>query len=588
MEGATLDELLLRARLHGRWPLEEPLAAGLVAQLLEELSKAHAQSPPQFHRDISPRHVQLNRGVVALLPFDAGRASAAYMSPEQARGRPLEARSDLFAAGLVLFELVCGRPQSVNAAALGELEPARAVNPNVSDAMAALLERALQLEAKDRFSSAAEMAQALREAAVPVVPEALAGWAAPLLTLESAAVLEQKIKQAQLAAPAPAPAKPPAAKVRPMPIAITAIGVAGVLGATLGLLQLYEKHQAQRQHEYEDSLRPCEVISDPVGAQIWLDGKLYKERAPTTLKLERDRDYILELRTSTSFVSRRIHNEKRISLHVLSGAAPVEEELWEGQPPARPKPPTPAPTAAPAPQAAAAQADAPEPVRADEAPPLPTPEPARFDAERAPTDFTLTPEHEVLVPEKTCTSAPKGTWHLIRQPMVYGVSYVGSSRNASSRAYKQIAARYGQRDLTLLYIDKTLGRVDVFPERMESAAATTLCPFALTDRSLEVVGSAPAVQLEPRGAELLKNTLVTVPLDSRFLVRSLPDHVFRVKVDPVKPPYAVMIARQTNGKDFVAVLDQPFIDLPSADSVWFTIPVLERVDAKIHVSVEAR
>jgi hypothetical protein len=446
--------------------------------------------------------------------------------------------------------------------------------------MAAVLERALKLDAKDRFSSAAEMAQALRAATVPAAAETLDAWAAKLLSLETAALLEHELKKKAppvVAAPAAKPSG--GTKVRPLRIAATAVGVAGLLGATLAALQVYEKQMAVREKEYEDSLRACEVISDPAGAQIFLDGKQYKERAPTTLKLERDRDYLLELRAGNGAVSRRIRNEKKISMRVQNGAAPLEEELWEGQPPARPK------TPAPAPQQAIVSAGE---VGGDPVAPSPAPEPARFDAEKAPTSFTLTAEHEVVVPAKNCTAAPKGSWHLLRQPMVYGVSYAGPSRNVTPRTYRQSSSTFGQRNLTLLYIDKTLGRVDLFPERMENAAATTLCPFALTDRSLEVLGSPPEIHLEPRSPEPVKNSLVTVPLDSRFLVRSLPNRVFRVKVDPVKPPYAVMLARQASGKDFVAVLDQPVTDLPTAESVWFTIPVLERVDAQIHVTVEGR
>src|SRR5215217_6217787 len=75
------------------------------------------------HRDISPQNILLSwDGGVKIVDFGIARArdvheeegvikgKFAYMSPEQARGEPVDCRSDVFAAGIVLFELVCARP----------------------------------------------------------------------------------------------------------------------------------------------------------------------------------------------------------------------------------------------------------------------------------------------------------------------------------------------------------------------------------------------------------------------------------------------------------------------------------------------
>src|SRR4051812_24983970 len=126
MEGAPLDVLLERARESGRWPLEEPIASAIISQLLDEVARAHAQTPPVFHRDLSPSRLRMSGGSVTLAPFGTPHASGGYMSPEQAHGQVLEARSDVFTAGALLFELVCGRlpAQGVSALALGELDSA--------------------------------------------------------------------------------------------------------------------------------------------------------------------------------------------------------------------------------------------------------------------------------------------------------------------------------------------------------------------------------------------------------------------------------------------------------------------------------
>ena len=119
-----------------------------------------------------------------------------------------------------------------------------------------------------------------------------------------------------------------------MRVLVTALGVVALLGTTLAALQLFEHQAHQHQHDYEASLRTCEIISDPAGAAIWLDGRPYKDHAPALLKLERDREYLLELRTASATVERRIKNQRKLVMRVQAGQQPYEDDLWEGQPPA--------------------------------------------------------------------------------------------------------------------------------------------------------------------------------------------------------------------------------------------------------------
>jgi serine/threonine-protein kinase len=119
LEGRTLRAELVD---RGRIPWQE--AAGLVAQMADALAVAHAQEPPVIHRDLKPENVMLvGQGAVKVMDFgiakvlEAARATNTasigtlqYMSPEQIDARTLDARSDLYALGLVFYEMLTGAP----------------------------------------------------------------------------------------------------------------------------------------------------------------------------------------------------------------------------------------------------------------------------------------------------------------------------------------------------------------------------------------------------------------------------------------------------------------------------------------------
>jgi hypothetical protein len=557
-----MEGLSLAAVLQGsKGPVPEPVAAALVQRVLKVLIAAHGATPPSFQRDLSPSSIVLQPGSVQVLPFDPARASGVHMSAEQAHGQVLDARSDVFSAGALLFHLVCGRPpaQNVTALALGELD---APDASLSPAMKAVLERALKLAPQERFGSAQEMSAALDTASPS--SDALDAW------LAAAPVAKDETP----------PSGPLASLVKPRSpaMAVTVLGGVALLGALTAMLafEYIEHRRALHQMEYEASLRTCGVVSDPTGAQIWLDDRLFPDHTPAVLKLEPGRDYKLEVRGPHGTVTRRIRDQKFVSVLLQGGSgAVVEEESWSPPPP----PPEPAPAPAPS--------EAPQPagriIHEDLGSSAPV---AIFDAESAPDAFTLTPEHEVLVPESLCLTAPPGTWSVTREPMAFQMLPPGKTKKVPDDRW-----RGRPRSLGLFFLDAHTGRVELLPKRLETKAVRTLCPFALNDRSLEAT-AMPLTLTVPglRAPQDIKGSVINVSFDSRLLVRSLPaNKAFRVRISPVQVPYAVMVAFSRGRSDHIVVLDRPEVDVPKdAESVWFTVPVLQRQDLSLSLRIEER
>lgn len=180
VDGITLEELIDR---RGRLTVESTLAIG--TQLAEALTVAHEQQI--LHRDIKPANLFIDRqGVVKVMDFGIARLMEAvdnvtqggfvigtpqYMAPEQLMGRPLDARSDLFAAGVVLYECLAGRPPFIAdsivtlLARLGEGDAPRlsALVPHVPRALETLIHRQLQFDPDQRTPTARELATRLAE-----------------------------------------------------------------------------------------------------------------------------------------------------------------------------------------------------------------------------------------------------------------------------------------------------------------------------------------------------------------------------------------------------------------------------------------
>ena len=178
----------LRDRL-GSGPMPVEQAVAVTSALLEALHHAHTTGI--LHRDIKPENVMLTgEGTPKLLDFGLAKALAesadehgttvddltggrilgtvGYMSPEQLHGADLDGRSDLFAVGALLYELIAGRPAfgGANAteriAAILTKDPAPLTGPKVGSTLGDILRRALARDRDLRYPSAAALLSDLR------------------------------------------------------------------------------------------------------------------------------------------------------------------------------------------------------------------------------------------------------------------------------------------------------------------------------------------------------------------------------------------------------------------------------------------
>lgn len=179
VEGESLARRLDRA---GRLPLEEALGMG--RGIAEGLAAAHEAGI--LHRDLKPQNILVNRaGTPKIADFGISKSLAgdgvktrvnlilgtpSYMSPEQVRGEELTTASDIYALGVVLYELLAGRPPFVGSmddilkSHLQVEPPSLMAEASVPEAVARLVSRALEKEPAARWSAASEMALALTKA----------------------------------------------------------------------------------------------------------------------------------------------------------------------------------------------------------------------------------------------------------------------------------------------------------------------------------------------------------------------------------------------------------------------------------------
>ncbi|HSD67750.1 MAG TPA: serine/threonine-protein kinase, partial [Vicinamibacteria bacterium] len=344
VEGETLRELLLT---HGERPLSARRLLEIGAQIADGLAKAHAAGI--VHRDLKPENVMVTSdGFVKILDFglvklrgdgsggheqwfDSGAptwagpdspspqtavgtvlGTAGYMSPEQARGRGVDHRSDQFALGAILYELATGRQafrretpaQTIAAIIDATPEPLAVLSPALPPPARWIIERCLAKDPAERYASTLDLARELRNVRerLPEVDSSGASgrlavtgpiplsWRRPLgvglaglvvLALAWGAVESWR----RLTAAEEETAKPPVVAVLPLTNLTgdtdqdsTAVGLAEVVVGALTQIEGVQVLSRAATLPYRDRKQDLAGIARDLDASYLLDGALQRSR----------------------------------------------------------------------------------------------------------------------------------------------------------------------------------------------------------------------------------------------------------------------------------------------------------------------
>lgn len=333
------------------FPLEHAIgiALGVAAGLAYAHDKKDLNGNPLniVHRDISPQNILVTfTGDVKVVDFGIAKAAqragespevllapgadigkdpvhhtrvgqlkgkVPYMSPEQARGEPIDHRTDIFALGVILFELCTGRRlfrgpneyETLRMITEGEYPRPSQVNPRISPALEAVIMKALAKDVSKRYQHArelqADLEQVVRAEQIPVSTLALGNWMQMLFEEKLAAQREALMQGKQLADVLAAEqpdeytaagtmggsmsmvqVAPPSSRV-PWIVAISgALAVTAVVGG----LYLYKERQRQAAEAEQRAIYSGSIVvhSEPTGASIWLNNSPTPYRTPYTLR----------------------------------------------------------------------------------------------------------------------------------------------------------------------------------------------------------------------------------------------------------------------------------------------------------------
>jgi serine/threonine protein kinase len=272
IDGVGLDKLIASA---GRLPLERAAAIG--AQIAEALDYAHKNNV--VHRDIKPANVMIESGDrVKVTDFGIAKAidsgdhltvtgsllgTPSYMSPEQARGAAIDGRSDLFAVGCIVYEMLVGRKafrgDSITALIFKiiteEPQPIREIDPSVPESVTKIIARAISKAPETRYQNGRELAADLlglaspaavptiRQVETPTVKAPTVDGDATRVTGGPAVPPQTQVSAARTAGAPPPPPRPLGAPApRPAPakrstapiLAVVAVLGLGLLGLAAG------------------------------------------------------------------------------------------------------------------------------------------------------------------------------------------------------------------------------------------------------------------------------------------------------------------------------------------------------------------
>lgn len=224
-----VDGTTLRDALFNDGPFDALRAIAIMRQTLHALSEAHELGV--VHRDMKPDNIMLTefRGVrdfVKVLDFGIAKVTEPrggqqkkltqagvvygtpeYLSPEQARGRDIDFRADLYALGIILYEMVTGVVPFTGDTALAVLsghvyqeppDPTTVSDADVSDAMRDIILRAIAKDPDERYQSAMEFLEALEQHEATLVGGA--GFQTTMLDVRETGMVYQAARAAQRAA----------------------------------------------------------------------------------------------------------------------------------------------------------------------------------------------------------------------------------------------------------------------------------------------------------------------------------------------------------------------------------------------------
>jgi len=203
VQGESLGKLARAAAASGGVPLA--VASAIFIGVLEGLHAAHEARSDRgealdiVHRDVSPQNILVGEdGVAHVLDFGVAKAAGrlqetgegqvkgkfAYMSPEQIAQLPVDCRTDVYAASVVLWETLTGRKlfeaessaSVVYAVVHQAVTPPSKLAPHIPPALDAVIMKGLSKRREERFATAHEMAVALEDAVAPATPRRVQEW----------------------------------------------------------------------------------------------------------------------------------------------------------------------------------------------------------------------------------------------------------------------------------------------------------------------------------------------------------------------------------------------------------------------------
>lgn len=250
VSGGTLKDILDRG---DRFPITETLR--VMAQTLDGLDYSHKRGV--VHRDIKPANIMLaDDGTVKIADFGIARlenssmtqvgtvmGTPSYMAPEQLRGEPVDARADIWASGVMLYQLLTGEKpfeggfsSVMHKAIHTEPTPPSSLTVTAPRGFDTVIAKALAKRPEDRWPSASAFAEAI---AAAMTAPAAASVPLPMASEADATMVAGSQRPAVAAAAPPPPAAAPAAARKGPPLLLIGGGVAALsAAAVVGFLML--------------------------------------------------------------------------------------------------------------------------------------------------------------------------------------------------------------------------------------------------------------------------------------------------------------------------------------------------------------